>query len=194
MTTSSIVRSLFSLLLFIPLPSPAEAIDEKTNFAESHSQIETICSKASDNTQKCNVYATSKTGRQHLLSFPFPPASIDYQNSIFIMTFPCGVSCSATYFYRPNTKLGGPLPLVVAYDAEREIALSIVSPKKLQMFRFFDGNGKAKFIGEIDLKFNRDSDIRESLVSAKVKDHFFIVNYINEKGIKSIAQTKVPMK
>ncbi|WP_116136068.1 hypothetical protein [Trinickia diaoshuihuensis] len=172
------IRSFILLVVAAqPLLGYAET-REITNFRTSDVQLETSCIKTKT-VDTCVVYRLMKNERKKLISFPFPPSNIAYEDGVFAIAFPCGTECSATYFYKPTNKLGGPFPLVVSYDAGRGIVLG-VSGNSLEMYDMFS-SGKMKAIESITLDVG-NSSIVEAIRDVELKNHTFVIAYTDRRG------------
>lgn len=153
-------------------------IYDVTKFKGTNIQIAIHCTDI-NGMNSCDIMRVESKKNKKILSFPFAPSSIDYDHGIFVITFPCGASCSATYFYNEEDVLGGPFPAVAAYDTEKQAVLSLATnpPKILKMF------GKNQVIASIKLNIPRDAEnLLDYVVSAKVVEHVFCIDYRDVHG------------
>ena len=162
---------------------------ELTNFAGSDVQLLTECAQ----TQlggNCTIYDARKSRRRKILSFPFSPTSIEYEDGVFVIRFPCGTACSATYFYRTTGAIGGPFPAILAYDTSRGVVLSL-SGNVLRMYKMFS---KEKFssVGKINLNVEDGANLANAIGDVKLRGHTFWITYTNRNGEVVTALQAVP--
>lgn len=179
--------SLSSWLIAFSSLAHAQAIDDKTHFPAASSQIETVCQDG----QSCAVFNVGDSGKRKILDFPFPPSDVSYHAGTFVLLFPCGTACSATYFYNPQKGLGGPYNLVASYDVDKGVVLTVSTnpPRMYQMF----GPRRQKPIGTVPL--NLDSDLPEAAASVsdvKLDQHTFVITYNNKDGKQVEYRQPVP--
>lgn len=165
-------------------------VHEVTHFKSSEIQLETSCTDKGGG-QNCVIYSVAKNWRKSIISFPFAPSNIDYSDGVFVVSFPCGTECSATYFYKSKGALGGPFPLVESYDIERGVVLS-VSKNSLQMYKIFSKE-KLKSLGSVVLNVQSDEDIVGVIHDVKLGDHMFIVTYVDKNGNLVTTSQAVPI-
>jgi hypothetical protein len=165
----------------------AQVVDDKTHFPDAPSQVETVCQDG----HSCTVFNVTNSGKQKILDFPFPPSDVSYHAGTFVLLFPCGTACSATYFYNPQKGLGGPYNLVASYDMDKEVVLTVSAnpPRLYQMF----GPRKQKPIGTVPL--NLDPNLPQAAASVsdvKLDRHTFVITYTDKDGNQSEFRQSVP--
>lgn len=155
-TISSIGNRGWSLLLtlFFACNAPGSTLSETTNFANSQYQISSSCNE-SQKSDNCSIYLIEKGEKKEIIEYPLPPSSIRLERDTFVIIFPCGTQCSATYFYAPGKGLSGPYPLVVNYDLQSGLALS-VAKNPVQIYRLFQSERKT-LAGRVVLDLPRGS-------------------------------------
>ena len=180
-TISSIGNRWWSLLLALFLTCNADSSlrRETTNFANSQYQISSNCEDG-EKSQGCSIYLIGK-GKKKIIEYPLPPSSIRLESGVFVIIFPCGTQCSATYFYAPKKGLSGPYPLIVDYDLQRGLALS-VAKNPIQIYQLFQ-KGDRSLVASVALDLPRGSKFDpSSIIDAKLKNNIVFVDYINSKG------------
>ncbi|WP_273829802.1 hypothetical protein [Pseudomonas sp. SBT1-2] len=189
---SSINRRRWPLLaaLFYLSSSYGSPLMEETNFPNSQYQIFSHCG-ISENSQSCEIYSVSKGGKKKIIDYPLPPSSIRFENNIFVIAFPCGTQCSATYFYNVKKGLSGPFPLVVDYDLQRGFALG-VAKNPIQVYRLFRAEDES-LADSITLDLPRNSRFDPSLIiEARIKDDSILIEYVNDKDERVTTSRPLP--
>jgi hypothetical protein len=177
--------------IIISFNSYCSTLDEKTNFKESKIQIETICDDV-NNENYCTIYGATNEGKRKIFDFPSPPSHIGYNKSVFVIIFPCGTECSATFFYDPNKGLGGPFPAASVYDIERGYVL-VAQSNPLKIYSIYSTSNE-KPIDNIYLDIaNGVTDIYSVVSDIKLIDHSFVITYVDKNG-KSINLIKTVPK
>ncbi|MBK5541762.1 hypothetical protein JFV28_04000 [Pseudomonas sp. TH05] len=185
--SSTSLNIFWALIAFILYPSISYGVnlDETTNFPKSDYQISSHCHNVKGS-QTCKVYLLQDVEKTKILDFPSPPSSVKLQHDVFIILFPCGTQCSATYFYSKKNGLDGPYPLIVDYDLEREIALSIAK-NPIQIHKLFKSRkNKAYKSITLDLPLDNKFD-PSSIVDAHIDKNSITIEYINQMGEQTTA-------
>lgn len=125
----------------------ASVVNETTDFDNSMAQIHTTCKTG----HMCDIYYVKKSGaaEKKIISFPFAPSSINFDNGTFVIRFPCGTMCSATYFYKNSRGLSGPYKMVAAYNIKRNILISLAK-KEPYIYRIFVKNA-SNFVKKVPI-------------------------------------------
>ncbi|HGO6127338.1 TPA: hypothetical protein ACK3RK_005900 [Burkholderia cepacia] len=167
----------------------AVALDESTNFHDSSVQIKARCHE-SDSGVNCGVYASGAAGERKVIDYPGAPTSILMTSGVFVIEFPCGTQCSATYFYSERSGLGGPFPFVEAYDVERGVVL-LSKRNPLPMYAMF--SKQSLVVGEVALDISKGSDAFVAIKEAAVQDHRFVITYTDRVGNVRTIRQQVPI-
>ncbi|MGO4581034.1 hypothetical protein AB4Z48_33960 [Cupriavidus sp. 2TAF22] len=190
--TGSIGRkalSFFSCLIFA-MPADGQSLTETTNLQPGDTQIKTICSN-NKGYLRCDIYRTGKRGEKKLFDYPAAPAGISLVKGVFVILFPCGTQCSATYFYSQDKGLAGPFPLVEAYDLEFGMALSI-SVNPLPIYQIYPSR-KNPVIRYIRLDLPRElADVPGAIRDVRLENHSFIITYVDRHGVVVTLSYPVP--
>lgn len=181
-------RLLLLVVLVFPLFSEAE-MRAVVHFQRTNIELETRCASG-EGAGSCAVYRVENREEKKIISFPFPPSSINFDHGVFVITSPCGTQCSATYFYKESGALGGPFPLVEAYDVERGVVLSMAQGA-LQMYDMF-AKGGLRSIRQMTLDVKPDVDLVDVVREVKLVHHTFVVSYIARDGNAATAVRAVP--
>ncbi len=167
----------------------AVALDESTNFHDSSVQIKARCHE-SDSGVNCGIYASGAAGERKVIDYPGAPTSILMTSGVFVIEFPCGTQCSATYFYSERSGLGGPFPFVEAYDVERGVVL-LSKRNPLPMYAMF--SKQSLVVGEVALDISKGSDAFVAIKEAAVQDHRFVITYTDRVGNVRTIRQQVPI-
>ncbi|HDR9771617.1 TPA: hypothetical protein QDC27_007256 [Burkholderia cepacia ATCC 25416] len=167
----------------------AVALDESTNFHDSSVQIKARCHE-SDSGVNCGIYASGAAGERKVIDYPGAPTSILMTSGVFVIEFPCGTQCSATYFYSERSGLGGPFPFVEAYDVERGVVL-LSKRNPLPMYAMF--SKQSLVVGEVALDISKGSDAFVAIKEAVVQDHRFVITYTDHVGNVRTIRRQVPI-
>lgn len=167
----------------------AVALDESTNFHDSSVQIKVRCHE-SDSGVNCGIYASGAAGERKVIDYPGAPTSILMTSGVFVIEFPCGTQCSATYFYSERRGLGGPFPFVEAYDVERGVVL-LSKRNPLPMYAMF--SKQSLVVGEVALDISKRSDAFVAIKEAAVQDHRFVITYTDRVGNVRTIRRQVPI-
>lgn len=183
-TKNSLAASL-AFFLFISC-SHSEQLNEHTNFKNSDVQISTECSDKDGGTN-CTVSAVTNMKKKELISFPFAPSGIKLESGVFVIIFPCGPECSATYFYSPEKGSGGPFPRIMSYDLHNELAASI-SRNPLSIYRIYSKQGSKPAL-TIRLDTNKEQDLDDAVKKVEFVENKITITYINQKGdVKTVSR------
>ncbi|WP_146128169.1 hypothetical protein [Burkholderia gladioli] len=183
--TKNSFAAALTFLSFIPF-SHSEQFHERTNFKNSDVQISTDCSDRNGGTN-CTVSAVTGTQKKELLSFPLAPSDIKLELKVFVIIFPCGPECSATYFYNPKKGSGGPFPRIISYNLHNELAASS-SRNLLSIYRIYSKQG-SKPAFTIRLDTNKKQDLADAVKKVKFEEYKITVTYINQKGdVKTVSR------
>jgi hypothetical protein len=169
----ALVFSSFSTL------SWGQAVDETTKFKNTDIQIRTVCNNNGSGTD-CSVFSVGKIGKKKLIVFPFAPSDIKFDTGIFVIVFPCGTECSATYFYSPSKGMGGPFPLIVGYNLKKELALSL-SKNPLPVFNIYARRNEKPAL-TIKLDVGAGQDLAELVKKVEFKDDEIVITYVDQQG------------
>lgn len=183
------MRRLLLLVILIFPPLVKAEVREVAHLPRTNIKLEARCPSA-EVVGNCAVYRVENREKKKIISFPFPPSSINFDHGVFVITFPCGTQCSATYFYKESGALGGPFPLVEAYDVERGVVLSMAQGA-LQMYGMF-AKGGLRSIRQMTLDVKSDVDLVDVVRGVKLVDHTFVVSYIARDGNAATAVCAVP--
>ncbi|WP_186130810.1 hypothetical protein [Burkholderia gladioli] len=183
--TKNSLAAALAFLSFIPF-SHSEQLRERTNFKNSDVQISTDCSDRNGGTN-CTVSAVTGIKEKELLSFPLAPSDIKLQFEVFVIIFPCGPGCSATYFYSPEKGSGGPFPRIISYNLHNELAASI-SRNPLSIYRIYSKQGSKPAL-TIRLDTNKKQDLDDAVKKVEFDGKKITVTYINQKGdVKTVSR------
>jgi hypothetical protein len=160
-------------------PSWSQGIDEATHFENSKIQLRTICDDKDGGTD-CSVFSIDGGAKKKLISFPFAPSDIKFSSGVFVIIFPCGTECSATYFYNPSKGVGGPFPQIASYDLKRGLALSL-SKNPLPVFNIYASRGE-KPVFTVKLNAGGSRNLIDLVKKAELKDGKATVTYVDSKG------------
>lgn len=176
-TKNSLAASLafFSLISF----SHSEELSERTNFKNSTVQISTECSDKDGGTN-CTVSAVTSDKKKALTSFPFAPSDIKLDSGVFVIVFPCGPECSATYFYSPEKGSGGPFPRVISYSVGDELAVSLTK-NPLPVYRIYSKQG-SKPAFTIRLDTSKEQDLFDAVKNVTFSAGAINVTYTDQHG------------
>ncbi|WP_269510591.1 hypothetical protein [Burkholderia sp. IMCC1007] len=167
----------------------AGVVDESTSFRGSSVQIATRCHSA-DSRMSCGVFASRKDVEKRLFNFPNPPSHISMVSGVFIIEFPCGTQCSATYFYSEQKGLGGPFPFVEAYDLDRGVVL-LSEKNPLPMYPIF--SKASRIVGEAEVDLANGADTFASIKKVVVDGHKFVITYVDRRGEVVTIRYQVPL-
>ncbi|WP_416268533.1 hypothetical protein SD235_16380 [Burkholderia cepacia] len=167
----------------------AVALDDSTNFHDSSVQIKARCHE-SDSGVNCGIYASGAAGERKVIDYPGAPTSILMTSGVFVIEFPCGTQCSATYFYSERSGLGGPFPFVEAYDVERGVVL-LSKRNPLPMYAMF--SKQSLVVGEVALDISKGADAFFTIKEAAVEDHRFVITYTDRVGNVLTIRRQVPI-
>jgi len=152
---------------------------ETTHFEHSKIQLRTVCDGKYGGSS-CSIFSIDGKAKKELISFPFAPSEIKFDSGVFVVVFPCGTECSATYFYSPSKGIGGPFPLVTSYDLKKGLALSL-SRNPLPIFNIYAAHGeKTVFAVKIDAEASRN--LTDIVKKAELKDGKITVTYVDPRG------------
>ncbi|WP_257820075.1 hypothetical protein [Burkholderia glumae] len=185
-TKNSLIASLVFFLL-IPL-SHSEQLSERTNFKNSEIQISTECSDKDGGTN-CTISAVADNKKRELIVFPFAPSDIKLESGVFIIIFPCGPECSATYFYSSQKGSGGPFPRVISYSVGDELAVSLAR-NPLPVYRIYSKQG-AKPAFTIKLDTGKGQDLVDAVKNVTIGAGKISITYIDQKGDEKTAIRKI---
>lgn len=192
--TSSISRRRQLLLasLLLSCGAYAEQLVEVTSFPDSNYQVSTQCDDNGKGAQQtCKIYLAGGAEKRKIIENPFPPSSIALKDGIFVLLFPCGTQCSATYFYSLKAGLSGPFPLVTDYDLHRGIALW-VSKNSIQIYRLFQKKDKY-LAGTITLDLPQGEKFDPtSVIDAHINGDSILVEYINRRNERATISRPLP--
>ncbi|MGO4331001.1 hypothetical protein [Cupriavidus sp. M-11] len=170
----------FFICLVLAAAVNGQPLTEITNFQRSDTQIKINCANRRGHLN-CGIYSADKQGDAKLFDYSAAPASISLVEGIFVMLFPCGTQCSATYFYRKNKGLAGPFPLVEVYDLEFGVALGI-SKNPLPIYQIYPSR-KNSVIGSIRLNLPRELvNVPGAISDVRLDNHKFIISYVDRHG------------
>ncbi|WP_420210092.1 hypothetical protein [Burkholderia aenigmatica] len=163
--------------------------DEVIAFSGSSTKIKVRCRNASDR-MDCGIYMFRGGDEREILNFPGRPNIVSFDSGVFVIVFPCGTQCSATYFYSERNGLGGPFPFVEAYDVSRGVVL-LSKRNPLPMYSIF--SKKSRIVGEINLNLPKGVEAFASIKRVVVNDHGFIVSYVDRGGSVVKVSRQIPM-
>ncbi|MGV8403045.1 hypothetical protein ACV33W_27880 [Pseudomonas aeruginosa] len=168
------------LALLFSCSAFGEQLVETTSFPDSRYQVSSHCDDVKGS-QACTIYLLGSQEKTKLLEFPLPPSSISLEGGVFIILFPCGTQCSATYFYSHTNGLSGPFPLLVNYDIQQGIAVG-ASTNPIQIYRLFQEK-PGTLLGKItlDLPQGREFD-PSSIIDVNIRKKSIDVEYLNKEG------------
>ncbi|WP_289532938.1 hypothetical protein [Pseudomonas sp. SO81] len=147
-------------------------------------QVESDCRRG-----VCEVSLTDGVNTEQVLQFPSPPSHANHESGIFLLTFGCGTTCSATYAYKLGGQLGGPFSLVEVVDSEREVVMSL-GERSVRFYRMFGTSDKP--LNEITPEFGGYS-LLESIADTGIEDHVFRVTYQGKADLEVLEYEAPPL-
>jgi hypothetical protein len=167
----------------------AQSYFERIPFPNSNIQIETTCAN-----DECSIFLIKNKRRKFLLKDPSPPAAMEIDKGVILLSFSCGTECSATYFYSVKRGLSGPFPLVLDKNMAENMVLSVVN-NTVCVFHIYDKQkGHSPAIARIKLDLPRGDDIVLAINDTKAIPGGFSIDYTDSNGKKRTATWKAAKK
>lgn len=166
----------------------AGEFDEITNFPGSPIQIRTQCPEPAVS-RNCLIYASGNNKERLIAESPSSPVGIYLKSDVFEIRFACGTECSAVYFYSDKKGVGGLLPFVEAFDADRGVVL-ISKNNPLSMYAIF--SKKSRTVGQIKLDISKEKKAFTAIKEVVVEDHHFVITYVDRHENVVTIRREVP--